>query len=114
MENELKPMNELKTDEIKRLKTEFVKNGYNYHLEKRTDGVAMYRVSSRITGKILSYEVFRVVIKPAKGYRKTRYEHFPSNEDVGTAYDAKAFFFSTAKKRAEEHYMNLILKCDES
>jgi hypothetical protein len=86
-------MTEVATEEkIERLPQEKKKNGYNYHLVKRSEHAAIYNQVHPDYPDVSAYEVFKIVItKPTvlidrrtnKEYPQPAKEKFPGNEDGG-------------------------------
>ena len=101
---------------MKKLKTNFNKNGLSYNLIKRSEKVAMFSAHGLDTNAIIGYEVFVIEIKTPNEYCDYAREVPPGNEMFGGIYKAKpkmiyrsAFHGGYGKReRAEEHYESLI------
>lgn len=68
------------------LASNYTKNSYNFALVNRTKDVAIYSQALPETGKIIGYEVFEVLKKPAfslNGYDYPAQEQTPSNNQWG-------------------------------
>lgn len=81
------------------------KSNCYYRQVKRSARTAMYSLSYSENGKIVGFDVFKIIIKPAGivlGKQIPEREHFPSDEEFGSI----AWSFTT-RETAEVKYNDL-------
>jgi hypothetical protein len=97
------PMN--RGNGMKPLPEKIHRNGVYYEQVKRSDKAALYSLMYEQGGKIIGFDVFRIIRQGGslfKGKLYPPYEQFPPN----TAYGSTAFSFTTLEA-SEEKFLEL-------
>lgn len=113
MEKEKKSLKSTTVKGIKPLKEELIRNGYKYTLHKRSKHVAMYKVSRLEDGKVVSYEVFTIRVRPPNRMVSIPYECMPSNQEFGMVQRSRAFYFNSKYQRALNYFDELNMKTED-